>query len=92
MSKLINASINVSKIDKGRLISGKTGTWLNLSIWINDTPDNNGNDCSIQQSTKKGEEKIYLGNGKFYVKKEVAINDPDEYDKNDVPNDGSLPF
>lgn len=37
---------------------------------MNDTPDKYGNDISIEQRVKKGEDKIYLGNGKFYVPKE----------------------
>lgn len=70
MSKLINAKIDVTKIDKAKLFKGEKGTYLDLSIWINSEPDQFGNEVSIQQSTKKGEAKIYLGNGKYYVPKE----------------------
>lgn len=72
MSKLITASINLNKIDKNKIfVSKKTGEkHLNISIWVNDEPDQYGNDCSIQQSTKKGEAKIFLGNGKYFVKNE----------------------
>lgn len=66
MSKLITASIDVTKIDKSLLISGKKGTYLNVSIWINDAPDQFGNDVSIQQKTDQAAAKIYLGNGKTY--------------------------
>ncbi len=69
MNKLINAKINVKKINKELLFTGETGTYLNLTIWINEKPDQFGNDISIEQRTKKGEQKIYLGNGKFYVPK-----------------------
>lgn len=75
MSKLINAKINFSKIDKDRIFKGQTGDWLDLSIWINDKPDQYGNDVSIEQKTNKDEKKIYLGNGKFYVKKEDPLPD-----------------
>jgi hypothetical protein len=68
MSKLVTASIDVTKIVKHLLITGKKGTYLNLSIWFNDEPDQYGNDCSIQQTTKKDEPKIFLGNGKYYKK------------------------
>ena len=67
MSKLVTAKIDVSKIDKERLFKGKKGTYLDLTIWINDAPDKFGNDISIEQRTKKGEDKIFLGEGKFYV-------------------------
>lgn len=77
MSKLVFAKIDVTKIDKERLFKGKKGTYLDLNIWINDEPDKYGNDISIQQSTKKGEDKIYLGNGQFYEKKESNEVKPD---------------
>lgn len=69
MNKLITAKINVKKINKDLLFTGEKGTYLDLTIWINDNPDQFGNDISIEQRTKKGEAKIYLGNGKFYVPK-----------------------
>lgn len=71
MSKLINAKINLDKIKDDLLFVGEKGTYLDLSIWLNDEPDQYGNDVSIQQSTKKDEPKIYLGQGKYSIKKEV---------------------
>lgn len=71
MSKLLTGSINLSKIDKSKLYTSEKGEkFLNLSIWINDEVDNYGNIASIQQSTKKDETKIYLGNLKEYKKPE----------------------
>jgi hypothetical protein len=80
MSKLITAKINCKKINKALLYEGEKGTYLNLSIWINDTPDQYGNDISIQQYTKQGEAKIYLGEGKFYVKPEATplVSEPEK--------------
>jgi hypothetical protein len=76
MSKLIKASINLSKIAKSTLFESKSGEkWLNLSIWLNDTPDQYGNDVSIQQQTAQGEPKIYLGNGKYYKKEDGKKDD-----------------
>lgn len=85
MSKLITASIDVTKIEKNLLYKGKKGTYLKLSIWQNDTPDQYGNDFSIQQTTGKDEPKIFLGNGKYYTPQEA----PQEAPKNE-PDD--LPF
>jgi hypothetical protein len=87
MSKLVTASIDVTKIVKSLLITGKKGTYLNLSIWFNDEPDQYGNDCSIQQTTKKDEPKIFLGNGKYYKKEEA----PAQQTQAEIPND-DLPF
>jgi hypothetical protein len=71
--KLITASIDVMKIEKSRLITGKKGTYLNLTIWVNDKEDQFGNDVSIEQRTDKGQTKIYLGNGKTYKPKEERL-------------------
>lgn len=80
MNKLINAKIDVTKVNKDKLFKGAKGTYLDLTIWINEKPDQFGNDISIEQRTGKGENKIYLGNGKFYVKKE---SDPDPVAKDE---------
>ena len=69
MSKLLSVSIDVSKINKSELISGEKGTYLNLTVSINDTPDKFGNTVSAWQSqTKEQREakvnRTFLGNGK----------------------------
>ena len=76
--KLITAKIDVTKIKKELLFKGSKGTYLDINIWINSEPDKFGNDISIEQRTKKDEAKIYLGNGKFYVKKEEQKPDNKE--------------
>lgn len=77
MSRLIKAKIDVKKIVKSKLFEGKTCTFLDIDIWINDKPDQYGNDVSIQQQTKKDEQKIYIGSGKTWQKKE---SDPSKVD------------
>lgn len=66
MSKLFLGKMNLSKIDKNRIFEGKQGKWIDLTVWFSDEPDQYGNHLSIQQSTKKGENKIYLGSAKLY--------------------------
>jgi len=68
--KLINAKINLEKINDELLFVGEKGTYLDLAIWLNEEKDQYGNDISIQQTTKKDQPKIYLGQGKYSVKKE----------------------
>ena len=70
MNKLFLGKINLSKIDKAKLFKGKTGKWMDIAVWLSEEPDKYGNNLSIQQSTKKDEAKIYLGEAKFYVPKE----------------------
>ena len=47
MSKLLFGKINLSKIDKTKLFKGEKGIWMDLTIWLNDKPDNYGNVMSI---------------------------------------------
>lgn len=83
MSKLLMCKIDVAKIDKSLLFKGQKGTYLDLLIWINETPDQYGNDCSIEQKTKKGEKKNYIGNGKFYKPQAVKMDEAEGVD--DMP-------
>jgi hypothetical protein len=64
MSQHFIASINLDKIDEKKVITGKKGRYINISGWINDTPNQFGKDVSIQQITEATEPKIYLGEGK----------------------------
>jgi hypothetical protein len=65
MSQHLTASINLDKIDEKKIITGKKGRYVNIGIWINDTPNQFGKDVSIQQLTEANEPKIYLGEGKI---------------------------
>ena len=83
MSQLLLGKINVKKIDKDRLFVGEKGTYLDVAIWILDEPDQYGRDASIQQRTKKGETKIYLGDAKFFSTEKQESPPPD--DDEDLP-------
>ena len=75
MAKLLTGSINLSKIDKTKIVDrDKNGNpfengskFLNIVVWLNDEPDNYGNTASIQISQLKeerdaGAKAIYIGN------------------------------
>ena len=68
MSAIVNFSINVEDIDKSKLIKGKKGSYLNLTLSINDeTKYGNNASISLSQSLEEREAKnpkVYLGNGK----------------------------
>jgi hypothetical protein len=53
--RILKGSIDVSKIDKSKLINGKKGTYLNVSILIRDDVDQYGNTGFITQDTTKEE-------------------------------------
>jgi len=66
MGSLISASIDLTKVDKSKLVNGK---YLNLTISLNDKIDNYGNNValSVQQTKEERDSKAsktYLGNGK----------------------------
>lgn len=66
MSKLLTGSIDLSKIDQTKVVEKNGHKYLNLTVWLNDEPDQYGNDAGIQQHVAKGEAKIYLGNLKYF--------------------------
>ena len=75
MSKMLIGSIDLNKIDKTKIVStdkdGKPfqngAKYLNVVVWVNDAPDQYGNDASIQLSQTKedrdaGQKATYIGN------------------------------
>lgn len=69
MPKLLSARIDVTKIPREAIYVGEKGKYVSIDILVNETPDNYGNDCSINiRQTKEEREaktpKIYVGNGK----------------------------
>jgi len=69
MAGIVKASINLSAIDKSKIIDGKKGKYLPITITINDEPDQFGNQGPVcMEQTKEEREakaaKVYLGNEK----------------------------
>ncbi len=63
---IINASIDVTKIEKAKITKGK---YVNITAFVNDEVDQYGNNVSIIVSQTKEERevktpRVYLGNGK----------------------------
>lgn len=96
----MNLSIDVSKIDKTKLIEGKKGMYLNLTVVVNDEKDNYDNDVSAWQGQTKEEvqakaPKTYLGNGRVFWSNDGSTtsqsnNQPEAASGNDEHDD--LPF
>lgn len=83
----MNVSIDVTKIDKTKLFQGKKGTYLKLTMALNDEKDQYGNDIAVWQEQDKEERdrpKNYLGNGKVFWSGDKSP------EKLDEPSD--LPF
>ena len=67
MASIIKASINLSEIPKDKIIPGKKGKYLPITITINDEPDQFGNQGPVVVAQTKEErdakeKKTYLGN------------------------------
>lgn len=70
MAQLVAVSIDLTKIDKTRIVEGKNGgKYVNLTLSINDNEDQYGNNVSLWQSQTKEEReakenRLFVGNGK----------------------------
>ena len=67
MAGIVKGSINLSSIPKDKIIEGKKGKYLPITITINDEVDQFGNQGPIIVSQEKEEreakvDKVYLGN------------------------------
>jgi hypothetical protein len=67
MASIIKASINLNMIDKSKIIEGKKGKYLPITITLNDENDQFGNQGPIIVAQSKEEReskspKTYLGN------------------------------
>ena len=70
MATIYSGKIDVKKIPKDKLFVGEKGTYLGLTITVNDTPDNYGNvvSVSVEQTKEEREQKapkVFLGNCKL---------------------------
>ena len=93
MSAIINASIDLSKVDSSRIFEKDGRKWLSLSISVNDET-NYGNNVGISLSQTKEEReakqpKTYLGNGKVVWNNGTIVNATKD-EPVDTSND--LPF
>lgn len=69
MASIIKASINLNEIPKHKIIEGKKGKYLPITITINDETDQFGNQGPVMVEQSKEERdakaaKVYLGNVK----------------------------
>lgn len=76
MGQLLKLKIDVTKIDKSKLFKGQKGTYLDVTLSVNDQPDEYGNDCSLWQEQTKEERdnkspRNFLGSGRILWKSEA---------------------
>jgi hypothetical protein len=72
MASLLSVSIDLTKLDKSKIIKGKNGSeYYNLNVSINDTTDDYGNNIQVTEPQTKEqrdakEKRIFYGNGKVF--------------------------
>ena len=97
MSKIIAASVDLTKIDKTRITLGKNGAkYYNISIILNDEKDTYGNDCAITEGQTKEERAAktkakYIGNGKVVYDSVKGVQTASQPNFSTSAND-DLPF
>lgn len=67
MSAIVNFSLDLTKLPKEKMIKGKKGTYINLSLSVNDETNDFGQNASVfisQTKEEKDQKKNYVGNGK----------------------------
>ncbi len=95
MSAILNLSIDLSKVDKSKLVDGK---YLNTQVFINDeTKYGNNVSMAYSQSKEQRESKVskqYIANGKVVWTDNVIKVAEKEVENvaNEPKKDDSLPF
>lgn len=69
MSAIVNFSLDLTKLPKEKMIKGKKGTYINLSLNVNDQTNQYGKNASVIVSQSKEEreakqDRLYVGNGR----------------------------
>ncbi len=95
MAGIIKASINLNAIDKSKIIEGKKGKYLPITITVNDEPDQFGNQGPVCMDQSKEEReaktpKVYLGNVKV-VWTNGTFPDKIPYEGNGAPQQKAAP-
>ncbi len=91
MARIIAASIDLSKVDKSRIIEGKNGAkYYNISIVVNDEKNSYDQDVAITQGQSKEEReakasKVYIGNGKTVWSNNAQPSASNQSAGNDLP-------
>lgn len=106
MSKMLVGSIDLSKIDKNKIITKDKngqpfqngGKYLNVVVWVNDETDQYGNIASVQQGISKEEREsgvkaTYIGNLKeIGGDNEQNQSNQTSQQSNGSDDDDNLPF
>lgn len=86
MSKIgISASIDVTKIDKSKLVQGRKGTYLNITAFINLSEVDQYNNNGMVTQSVSSEERTEGVRGAILGNTKVFYNDSDDLPKTKSP-------
>jgi len=90
--RIISGSIDLSKIDKSRIVEKDGKKFYNITIIVNDEKNTYGQDVGItteqtKEQRERKEQKHFIGNGKTVYLKEV-----EKPILENTPEGDSLPF
>lgn len=105
MSAIASISIDLTKLDKSKIVVGKNGQkYYNLNVSINDLSDNYGNNVQITEPQTKeqrdlkeprifyGSGKVFWTDGKIEVAKKNEITNPPAQNYKPNTDQDALPF
>lgn len=98
MSQIISASIDLNKIDKSKIVTGKNGAkYYNFTIVVNDKPDNYGKDVQLKDSQTKEQREAkekapFIGGGKTVWKSTTDVPAQSSQPVSQEPEGDDLPF
>lgn len=67
MANIISISVDLSKLDKSKIIVGEKGQYYNMTLFVNDQADKWKNDvqvCEPQSKEERGKDKTFIGKGR----------------------------
>ena len=69
MSAIVNFSLDLSKLPQDKIIKGKKGSYINLSLSLNDQTNQFGSNASViitqtKEEREAKQDRLYVGNGK----------------------------
>lgn len=98
MAEILSGSLDLSKIDKSKIVVGKNGAkYYNIQVVINDEKDKYENIASISTNQTKEEReaktpKVFLGNLKSVWKGESKTTPKNQPEAPKVDESSDLPF
>lgn len=96
--EILNISIDLSKIDRSKVVAGKKGgKYYNLTVTVFDQKDQYKNDVSVTEPQTKEEReaqqpKTYLGNGRVMYRSGQAPQQQSQPQQSPTPQRRGLPI